>query len=92
MLGRIKIGFQIGLHGSIAEAVSVLISLRKDRNILNFRCGIRQGDTRDYQAILKKHILPVLGKNPINEINRLMIKKFLMDKANEGYSASVLPI
>lgn len=43
---------------------------------------------KDYQGILKNHILPTFDKIPITEINRLMIKNFLMEKSNSGLSSS----
>jgi len=45
---------------------------------------------KDYQSILAKHLLPVFAKKPIDAINRLMVKEFLMMKGNEGFSASTL--
>lgn len=45
---------------------------------------------RDYQGMLKSHVLPVFGKIPVTEINRLMIKKFLMGKINDGMAASTV--
>jgi integrase len=45
---------------------------------------------RDYQGILKNHVLPVIGKKPVNEISRLMIKQNLMKKINQGYANSTV--
>jgi len=45
---------------------------------------------KDYQSILARHVLPVFAKKPIDAINRLMVKEFLMEKGNEGFSASTL--
>jgi len=45
---------------------------------------------KDYQTILKNHVLPVFGKTPVTEINRMMVKRFLMDKTNAGFAASTV--
>jgi integrase len=45
---------------------------------------------RDYQTILAKHFLLVFNKASVNQINRLMVKKFLMDKLNGGFAASTV--
>lgn len=44
----------------------------------------------DYDSILKHHVLPVLGKKPVNEISRIMVKKLLMKKVNQGYANSTV--
>ncbi len=44
----------------------------------------------DYKGILKNHVLPVFGKIPVNEINRLMIKNFLMKKIADGFASSTV--
>jgi len=44
----------------------------------------------DYDGILKNHVLPVLGKKPVNEISRMMVKNLLMKKVNQGYANSTV--
>lgn len=44
----------------------------------------------DYESILRNHVLPRFGKYPVNEINRQMVKTFLMKKVNQGYSSSTV--
>ncbi len=44
----------------------------------------------DYKGILKNHVLPVLGKKPVNEISRMMVKTLLMEKINQGYANSTV--
>lgn len=44
----------------------------------------------DYRSILDKHVLPVLGKKPVSDINRMMVKKFLMGKVTSGLSTSTV--
>ena len=44
----------------------------------------------DYTGILNNHVLPVFGKTPVNEINKLMVKKFLMKKITNGYAQSTV--
>jgi integrase len=44
----------------------------------------------DYQIILKIHVLPEFGKIPITEINRHMVKKFLMTKVKAGFAQSTI--
>jgi integrase len=43
---------------------------------------------KDYEIILNKHVLPEIGKKPVNEISRLMVKQSLMKKINQGYANS----
>lgn len=42
----------------------------------------------DYKSKLKNHILPSLGKKPIDEITKQDIKNFLIQKQNEGYATN----
>lgn len=39
---------------------------------------------------MKTHVLPKFGKRAVNEINRQIIKTFLMKKINEGYAPSTV--
>jgi integrase len=50
----------------------------------------KESSFRDYQGLLKNHILPAFGNVPINEINRLMVKDFLMKKSNAGFAGSTV--
>ena len=45
---------------------------------------------RDYKGILDNHVLPEIGKTPVNEITRMMVKQSLMKKINEGYANSTV--
>ncbi len=45
---------------------------------------------RDYGLFLNNHVLPALGKLPITEVNRFVIKNLLMEKAKSGLSASAV--
>jgi integrase len=44
----------------------------------------------DYKGILKNHVLPVFGKTTVNEINRFMVKRFLLKKISNGYANSTV--
>lgn len=44
----------------------------------------------DYQGILTNHVLPVFSKKCVTEINRLMVKQFLMRKISEGLASSTV--
>ncbi len=46
--------------------------------------------TSDYKGILKNHVLPVFGKSKTNEINRFMVKRFLMKKTADGFASSTV--
>ena len=46
--------------------------------------------TSDYIGILKNHVLPVFGKSKTNEINRFMVKRFLMKKTADGFASSTV--
>jgi integrase len=45
---------------------------------------------KDYKGILNNHVLPEIGKKPVNEISRLVIKQSLMKKINQGYANSTV--
>jgi integrase len=44
----------------------------------------------DYQGIMDNHVLPHFGRMPIENINRMMVKKFLMGKIKDGLSQSTV--
>jgi len=46
--------------------------------------------TGDYKGILKNHVLPVFRKTRVNEINRFMVKSFLMKKMADGFASSTI--
>ena len=43
-----------------------------------------------YKGLLDNHILPLFGSKPANEINRLMVKNFLMEKYKSGQASSTV--
>jgi integrase len=43
-----------------------------------------------YKGLLDNHILPQFGPKPVNEINRLMVKNFLMGKYKSGHASSTV--
>ena len=43
-----------------------------------------------YQGLLNNHILPLFGPKLVNEINRLMVKNFLMGKYKSGHASSTV--
>lgn len=45
---------------------------------------------RDYELFLNNHVLPTFGNMPVTEINRLVIKKLLMEKTKTGLSPSAI--
>ena len=45
---------------------------------------------RDYELFLNNHVLPTFGNVPVTEINRLVIKKLLMEKTKTGLSPSAI--
>lgn len=45
---------------------------------------------RDYQDILRIHVLPVFGDIKVTEITRGIVKDFLLKKVNAGYAASTV--
>ena len=44
----------------------------------------------DYRGLLNNHILPVFGNVAVTDINKLMVKNFLMKKTNKGYATSTV--
>lgn len=45
---------------------------------------------RDYEGLLKNHINPVFEALPVNEINKLKVKEFLLKKTKDGYASSTV--
>lgn len=45
---------------------------------------------KDYRSILERYILPYFGEKLITDINRLMVKNFLMNKIKEGHSQHIV--
>ncbi len=43
-----------------------------------------------YEAILRIHVFPEFGKIPVDKISRMMVKKLLMTKVNQGYANSTI--
>ena len=50
----------------------------------------KESTKTDYTCILIIHIIPFFGKKQIIEINRMVIKNFLMMKIKDGYSPSTV--
>lgn len=50
----------------------------------------KESTAEDYKRILKNHVLPVFGKKHVTEINKLMVKQFLMGKVNAGLASSTV--
>ena len=50
---------------------------------------LKPSTVKNYASILKKHVLPVFGNIPVDEIKKLEIKKFLM-KQGEGKASSTI--
>jgi len=50
----------------------------------------KESTQRDYRDILNNHVLPVFGCVPVHDVNRGIIKKFLLGKANDGYAISTV--
>ena len=45
---------------------------------------------KSYQELLNQHVLPVFEKKPVDQINRMMVKTFLLGKVKDGYSVSTM--
>ena len=45
---------------------------------------------RDYRGILTNHVIPVFGSTNVTDINKFMVKTFLMKKINDGYASSTV--
>ena len=44
----------------------------------------------DYNGIMKNHVLPLFGNMPVEQINRMTVKKFLMEKIGAGFASSTV--
>lgn len=58
------------------------------KNIIPAIC--KPSTVSDYEGLLKNHINPVFAVLPVNEINKLKVKEFLLKKTNEGYAPSTV--
>ena len=56
----------------------------------NVPATCKQSTLRDYQDILRIHVLPIFGELKLTDINKGMIKDFLMEKVNSGYAVSTV--
>ena len=45
---------------------------------------------KDYEDLLRIHVLPVFGDLRLTEITRGMVKDYLLDKVNNGYAKSTV--
>lgn len=54
------------------------------------RATCKASTFENYRGKLKKVILPVFGQLSVSDVNRMKVKDFLMVKANEGFSNSVV--
>lgn len=45
---------------------------------------------RDYRGILKNHVLPAFGKKKVTEIDKQMVRQFLMRKIRDGAAMSTV--
>jgi integrase len=50
----------------------------------------KEQTAEDYKALLKNHVLTEFGDIRVNEINKLMLKSFLMKKYKSGVAASTV--
>jgi len=56
----------------------------------NVPATCKQSTLRDYQDILRIHVLPVFGNLRLTDINKGMVKDFLLGKVNAGLAASTV--
>jgi len=50
----------------------------------------KESTVEDYKNILRLHVLPIFGDLNVTDINRGMVKGFLLDKINKGYAKSTV--
>ena len=50
----------------------------------------KESTLRDYNDILKNHVLPVFGNYEITDVTRGMIRDFLLGKLNHGYATNTV--
>jgi integrase len=76
--------------GQDETKVMIFSDYAKSWIVVTVPATCKESSLRDYQGLLKNHILPVFGNLQINEINRLMVKDFLMKKSNAGFASSTV--
>ena len=57
---------------------------------INIPATLKPSTVRDYQGLLENHINPIFETLPVNIINKLKVKEFLLKKTNEGYASSTV--
>ncbi|MDM8535992.1 tyrosine-type recombinase/integrase [Desulfobacterales bacterium HSG17] len=45
---------------------------------------------KDYVSIMNIHVLPVFRNTPVDDITKMMVKKFLMEKIQKGFASSTV--
>ena len=53
-------------------------------------CTVKPGTKYEYVSMLNRHILPVFGKKPVDNITRLDVKNFLKKKLADGLTISTV--
>ena len=76
--------------GQDEKRVMTFSEYAKDWIELTVPSQCRESTLRDYRGLLKNHVLPVFGGMNVNEINRQMVKDFLMKKTSSGLSGSTV--
>jgi len=72
------------------ETIPTFGELAREWISLTVPATCKPATLREYQIILRKHVLPVFVKKPVDQITRLHVKDFLLSKGNAGFAASTV--
>lgn len=72
------------------EAMPTFGELAKEWIALTVPATCKASTLKDYQRLLANHILRRFGSKPVDQITRLMIKDFLLQKGKSGLAGSTV--
>ncbi|RLC36329.1 hypothetical protein DRH29_04745, partial [candidate division Kazan bacterium] len=84
---RLKLG-QFGFEGK--RPVPTFVQYANEWIETTVPATCKASTLRDYQDILRLHVLPEFGEMSLTDIKRGMVKDFLLKKLNEGYAVSTV--
>ena len=90
---KIEARLVLGDMGLVEKKTAVAATFEEYANTwitLTVPATCKPSTTGDYKGILKNHVLPVFRKCRVDEINRFMVKKFLMKKMADGFASSTV--
>lgn len=73
-------------EGIAIDSQNLIVEMYLDQWLESIRETIRPGSFKPYEAIVRLHIKPTLGKVKLEKLNALQLEKLYRDKLNAGLS------